>query len=201
MAKKHLEDECELSIAVPFYNEEGNVAEVAEGLARELEKNKIDYEIVLINNGSTDSTPKIINKLRGKNPKLKQLDIIKNIGYGNGIVNGLNAAKGKYIGFLDGDNQVHPKFVVEAYNKLKNSNAALCMTKRSIRNDGLMRKIASLGYNSILNILFLTNVRDVNSKPKILNNKFYKELNLYSKDWFIDTEIVLKSKSGKIQDC
>ena len=83
----------ELSIAIPFYNEEDNIKSVVKSLENELNKSRIDYELILINNGSSDSTPKIIEKLRKNNPRIKQVNIAKNQGYGFGIISGLNAAK------------------------------------------------------------------------------------------------------------
>ena len=186
----------QLSIVIPFYNEEDNVRDVVENLEKEVKKNKINYELILVNNGSDDSTPQIIKDLKKRNPTIKQVNIQKNQGYGWGIINGLNIARGEYIGYVDGDNQIHPKFIIDAYNKLKETNAILCITRRLNRKAGFIRKIASIGYNTIVNILFLTKVKDVNSKPKFIKHKFYKELKLSSKDWFIDTEIVLKAKNN-----
>ena len=186
--------EPELSMVIPFYNEEGNVIDVVSGLISEFKNNNIDYELILVNNGSCDSTSKIIDKLKNNNPRIRNLDITKNKGYGHGIINGLDIAKGRYIGFIDGDNQVHPKHAVNAYNKIKETKAAVCISKRFRRGDVFIRKIASFFYNSIINFLFLTNITDINSKPKIIDHKFYKELKISSKDWFIDTEILLKSK-------
>ena len=189
----------DLSIAIPFYNEQDNIKSVAENLARELNKSKINYELILVNNGSSDLTSKIIENLRKNNPRIKQINIAKNQGYGWGIINGLNAAKGEFIGFIDGDDQVSPGHVIEAYSKIKEADADLCITKRSKRPSRFVRKIASIGYNAILNTLFFTSFWDINSKPKILKQKFYKQLNLYSKDWFIDAEIVLKAKRKNLK--
>lgn len=185
----------ELSVAIPFYNEESNVRDVVKSLASEFNKNKISYELILVNNGSKDSTLRIIGELKRGNQRIKQINIPKNKGYGWGIINGLNAAKGEYIAYIDGDNQVHPKFLVKAYNKIKQADAAVCTTRRVNREESIARKIASIGYNSIVNIFFHTNVNDINSKPKIIKQKFYKELGLSSKDWFIDTEIMAKAKN------
>lgn len=189
----------ELSIAIPFYNEEDNIENVVKNLVGELSRNRIDYELVLVNNGSSDSTHKIIENLKKTNFRIRYINIKENHGYGWGIINGLNAANGKFIGFIDGDNQVSPRSVSNAYNKIKEYDAVLCITKRSKRPRKLMRKIASIGYNLILNALFFTNFWDINSKPKIIKQEFYKQLHLYSKDWFVDTEILLKARHKKFK--
>ena len=189
----------ELSIAILFYNEQDNIRNVVRSLLMELNKNKVNYELILVNNGSSDSTPRIIENIRKSNPRIKQINIKKNQGYGYGVISGLNAAKGEYIGFIDGDGQVSPRYAIDAYNKIKDAGAGLCITKRSKRPERYIRKIASIGYNSILNSLFFTHFWDINSKPKIIKQKFYKQLNLYSKDWFIDAEIVLKARRKNLK--
>ena len=62
-----------------------------------------------------------------------------------------------------------------------------------------MRKIASIGYNLLLRLLFSLDVKDVNSKPKLMTRKIYKGLSLTSKDWFIDSELLLKACSKKLK--
>jgi glycosyltransferase involved in cell wall biosynthesis len=187
-------DKYELSIAIPFYNEEGNIENVAKSLASELKNSNVNYELILVDNGSSDSTLEIIKRLKRSNPRIKLVHVPKNQGYGWGIIQGLDTAKGKYIGFIDGDDQVHPKYLIQAYNKIRETNSILCITRRLKRPSNLFRQAASLGYNALLNILFFLGVPDVNSKPKIMLQKFYKQLSLSSKDWFIDTEIILKAK-------
>ena len=54
----------ELSIVIPFYNEENNIRDAVGNLERELKKNKINYELILVNNGSYDSTPQIMDYLK-----------------------------------------------------------------------------------------------------------------------------------------
>ncbi len=185
----------DLSLAIPFYNEEDNVEDVVNGLGKELNQNKINYELILVNNGSSDSTPKIIKNLKKINSRIKQVNIKKNEGYGWGIINGLQAAKGKYIGYVDGDNQVHQKYIVHAYNKLMATDAAICLTRRLNRKEGFTRKIASIVYNLIVSTLFFIKVSDINSKPKIIRRKYYEDMRPSSKGWFIDTEIVLRAKN------
>ncbi|MBI2559274.1 glycosyltransferase family 2 protein [Candidatus Woesearchaeota archaeon] len=185
----------DLSIVVPFYNEEGNVSDVVKGLEGELSRNKIGYELILVNNGSSDSTPKIIGNLKKRNSRIRQVNIRKNEGYGWGIISGLDVAKGKCVGYVDGDNQVHPKYIVNAYNKISATDAAICLTRRLSRNEGFARKIASIAYNLIVSVLFFIKVSDINSKPKIIRQKFYKDMRPSAKGWFIDTEIVLKAKN------
>lgn len=187
----------ELSIAIPCYNEEKNVRKVSVGLTKELEKNNIDYELILVDNGSRDNTQSIIRELKKKNPKIKLVVVEKNQGYGWGITRGLEKATGKYVGILDSDNQVSPRDVFEVFNKMKTENLDICKARRVIREDGLKRKIESLGYDMLLSLLFFRWIRDINSKPKLMRRECYRSLGITSRDWFIDSEVMIKSHEKK----
>lgn len=184
----------DLSIVVPLYNEEKNVKDVADSIVKNLSKSKINYELILVNNGSVDSTPKIIEQLTKRNKRIRKVDVIKNQGYGWGIINGLNVSKGKYLGYIDGDGQFDSENIIKAYTKMKKNNLDFCKGRRLVREDGIKRNIASLLYNLLLNLMFVVNINDVNAKPKLMSMKCYNDLNLKSKDWFIDTEIMIKVK-------
>lgn len=184
----------ELSITIPFYNEEKNIENVVKPIVDLLNKNKIDYELVLINNGSKDKTGEIINSLMKKNKKIKKVVVEVNQGYGNGIINGLKFCNGKYIGWVDGDGQVEPQTLVNCYNKIKDSNLGMVKGIRETREDGINRIINSFGYNNMVRIFFGSGTKDVNAKPKIFKKEIFDKANLKSKDWFIDTELLVKTR-------
>lgn len=184
----------ELSLAIPFYNEENNVMAVLSNLASCLDDAKLDYQIVAIDNGSRDKTGKIIDEFTKKNNKIKKLEIKINKGYGFGVNKGLQACEGKYIGYLWGDNQISPSAAIRVFKKLKAEGLDLCKVRRVRRTESLFRKLQSKAYNSLMDVLFGIKSSDLNGCPKIMNSKIYKELNIQSKDWFIDAEIMLKCK-------
>lgn len=187
----------ELSIVIPFYNEERNAEEVLTNLSKEFTKNKMSYEIIAVNNGSWDKTSEIITKLANKNKKIKKVTVKKNIGYGFGIRTGLKHAKGKYIGYGWGDTQIPTKAFVNVFNNLKRKNLDICKVKRTNREDGLFRKLQSSTYNTMMLLLFRINIKDVNGCPKIMRREVHKSLNLQSNDWFLDPELIIKAKRQK----
>ena len=184
----------ELSLVMPFYNEELIAANIIETTISELKQSKIEFELICVNNGSSDNTELILADLQKRHKEIKILKINKNQGYGWGIITGLNAATGSYIGYTDGDGQVAVKDIVGVLDSLKERNYDICKGKRVIRGDGLQRKIASFGYNFGFNVLFSTNFGDINAKPKIMKRECLRKMNLQSKDWFIDSEILIKAK-------
>lgn len=184
---------AELSVIIPFFNEEKNVEEVTLDSYDELLDKKIDFELIIVNNGSTDSTPQLCNSLSGKYARIKAVHIEKNIGYGNGILSGINIATGKYICYSDGDGQIPARCIWELYHTAVNKNAEFVKAKRTAR-EGFVRHNLSRAYNLLVSALFLINVSDINAKPKLLPKNRFDELKIKAKDWFIDTEIVIKAK-------
>ena len=182
-----------LSLVIPFYNEEKNVREVIGGLFDTFQRSSIDYELILVNNGSTDKTPQILEGLAREKPgAVKVVHVSVNQGYGWGIINGLKRVSGKYVGFMDGDGQIKPSDVLRVYSKLVDEDLDLCQVKRVAREDGLARKFISYCYNFVFRFLFSLNVKDINATPKIMRREIYEKLDLVSKDWFLDAEVIIK---------
>ncbi|MEG6522401.1 glycosyltransferase family 2 protein [Desulfotomaculum sp. 1211_IL3151] len=183
-----------LSMVIPLYNEEENVARVASELQQQLTREQIDYELVLVDNGSTDKTGLILAELAKNNPQFKVVKVSHNQGYGWGIINGLRWASGDYLGFMGGDGQIDPSDVIKVYTSMLEGNYQLCKVKRQYRGDGLIRKYISHIFNTIFVYIFKVNVGDINGSPKMMSRDCYEQLNLGAKDWFLDAEIVLKSQ-------
>ncbi|HIH17782.1 MAG TPA: glycosyltransferase family 2 protein [Nanoarchaeota archaeon] len=185
----------EVSIVLPFYNEEGNVRKVLQDLSSEFGKSKIDYEIIAVNNGSWDKTPGIISDVKKKNKRVKRVDVKKNQGYGFGILTGLKSAQGKYIGYGWGDGQVLASDFVKVFQTLKESKVDICKVRRVTReSEGFSRNFRSKGYNLLISSLFFMNLKDINGCPKIMKEEVYRNLNLQSRDWFLDPELIIKAK-------
>ncbi|GAB6180754.1 hypothetical protein JCM14036_20730 [Desulfotomaculum defluvii] len=186
--------EPKLSLVIPLYNEQENVERVVAELQQALEQEHINYELVLVDNGSTDNTGLLLTQLAKKSPTIKVVKVDQNQGYGWGIINGLRWACGDYLGFMGGDGQIDPTDVVKVYHSLLEGHYQLCKVKRYHRADGLIRKYVSHIFNIIFVYTFKVNVGDINGSPKIMSRKCYEQLNLSAKDWFLDAEVVLKSQ-------
>lgn len=176
-----------------MYNEEANAEKVVRELRHELKREQIDYELVLVDNGSTDNTGLILAKLARSNPSCKVVKVPQNQGYGWGIINGLRWAGGDFLGFMGGDGQIDPADVTRVFKEMVAGEYQLCKVKRCRREDGLTRKIVTHIFNKLFVYTFKVNVGDINGSPKIMSRQCYEELNLSSKDWFLDAEVMLKA--------
>ena len=114
-----------VSIIVPVYNTELYLKECLDSLLNQTIKN---YEVIVIDDGSTDNSLKIIKEYHEKHPKIIKYKSIKNSGVSNARNVGLSMAKGEYIGFVDSDDYIDKDMYLKLYNKatLEKSDIALC---------------------------------------------------------------------------
>jgi glycosyltransferase involved in cell wall biosynthesis len=185
----------ELSIVIPFYNEEACCEQVLHRLILELDQNGIDYQLLPVNNGSSDRTGEILDRCARDCPRLKVVTIHQNRGYGWGVISGLRQGEGEYLGYVDGDTQIPSSEVVRVFRHMVERNADIGKATRQQRLDGIKRKAISSVYNTFFKLLFACSVRDINAKPKILRRDCFHALDLQSMDWFIDAEIILKAQT------
>jgi glycosyltransferase involved in cell wall biosynthesis len=192
-------NKIKLSISAPLYNESKNCVAGIKDMLKQLNKEVKSFELILVNNGSTDDTGKIIEKIKSKHKNIVTVHLKTNQGYGGGIIAGLKKSKGEYVGNTILDGQIDGKDLVRVFNNMIKEKADIGKSVRVKRHDGIKRKIFTIGYESVINILFLTNIRDINGYPKIMKRQIFNKLNIQNKNWFIDTEIMLKAKKRKLK--
>ena len=192
----------ELSLVMPFHNEQEIVNEVVSSLKKMFDSESLDYELVLVNNGSSDNTQKLLEGMAKEDSKVVVVNLKVNKGYGYGVRQGLKAAKGRVIGYNDGDGQISPDDVFKVYEPIMGKKSGFSKAIRYNRGDGLKRIFASFFYNGIFHLLFLTRWRDINAKPKFFTRDFYNNIELQSNDWFIDAEVMIYviHKSFKVNE-
>ena len=184
-----------ISCVIPLYNDERTVRPTVNSLVNVLEKLNVDYEIILVDDGSPDNAGEIAEMLAGSNKKVKVIHHKNNLGYGRALRDGFNIATKKFIFFTDGDGQYDMEDLYKAWPKLDKYRAVIGYPER--RADGLRRIFVSKVYNAVCRIYLGSSVRSINCSFKIIAREFFQDNKLYSKGGFIDAEIVSKLlKSG-----
>lgn len=184
----------ELSLVIPFFNEQDNVEKVATGISTVLDAAGISHELILVDNGSADRTNELILSHVSGDPRCKLVEVKVNRGYGLGVLEGLRHASGQVRGFTVGDGQSSPHAVVRVFEKLKKDGLDLCKARREIRHDGSTRAAVSKWGNRIFEWSFpLLRTHDINGTPKLFTAELYEKLEPTSTDWFLDAEIVIKA--------
>ncbi len=105
------------SLIIPAYNEEENIGPLVERIEKVLSMYSFEYEIIVINNGSYDSTALVLGKLLNVCPRLVVLTLTRNFGYDGAIIAGMENAKGKKVIIMDGDQQDPPEVIPEFISK------------------------------------------------------------------------------------
>ena len=154
-----------LSILIPVYNEEKTVLEVL----KNIQKNKIkdvDFEVIIINDGSSDSTISILEN--NKHLFNKLIDLNKNHGKGYAVKQGLNIATGDFVIFQDADLEYDPSEYIQFINLFLNLNADLVIGSRFVynkytRSHNFLNKIANTILTLFFNILYNTTFTDIYS--------------------------------------
>jgi glycosyltransferase involved in cell wall biosynthesis len=185
------------SLVVLCYRSGHSIIPFVERLQRTLSRCNFSWELVLVGNyieGSDDETPQLVAKLAERSDNIRTVIRPKQGMMGWDMRMGLEAARGTYIGVIDGDGQFPPESIIACLLKCELEDLDLTKTYRVIRDDGLYRRFISAVYNGIFSLLFGFKVRDINSKPKIIRRDKYELLNLQSDDWFADAEIVIRAR-------
>ena len=110
-----------LSLVIPCYNEEGNVEQLYLQCVNEFSKKSFDYELIFVDDGSSDNTLNILENLYNQNPEsnIQVLSFSRNFGKEAAIFAGLNNASGDYTCIIDADLQQSPKTVIEMLERIE----------------------------------------------------------------------------------
>ena len=107
------------SVVIPAYNEQGNIKPLLERIEKVMAGVEGTYEIVIVDNGSFDGTPVILNEFVGKYPSLVIVTLSRNFGYDGAITTGLEYARGSWVIIMDGDQQDPPEVIPQLIDKAK----------------------------------------------------------------------------------
>ena len=187
----------DFSLVVLCFRSGKTIIPFVEKLCETLSYCNFNWELVLVGNyieGSDDETPEVIKALAKTRSNIKTVVRPKVGMMGWDMRMGLDAARGEYIGVIDGDGQFPPESIVACLLKAKTQNLDLLKTYRVRRDDGLHRRVVSIVYNLLFKLLFGMKIHDVNSKPKVIRRSKYELLHLESDDWFADAEIMIRAQ-------
>jgi len=184
------------SIVVLGYGSGKFLIPFIEKLHQLLSKRSFRWEIILVGNYSSpkpDETALTALDLQERFSNVISVVMPKQGMAGWDLRQGMDKARGKIVGFIDGDGQNPIESIFACLDKLISEDLDLVKTYRISRGDGYLRMLVSKVYNFLFKILFRINFKDINSNPKILLRDKYERLELKSDDWFFDAEIMLKA--------
>jgi glycosyltransferase involved in cell wall biosynthesis len=185
----------DLSFVMPCYNEEEIIGYTIPKMVKAFEAAGHTLELIAVDNGSTDRTGELIAELAAEHPGIIPHRVEINDGYGNGILSGIPRCSARWIGMIPADGQVDAEDVVRLYESVATTNQpVIAKVRRRFRMDGLIRKLVSTSYNVFVRMLWprLQSI-DINGSPKLLPRDVLLGMELKSKDWLLDPEIMIKA--------
>ena len=169
----------ELSIIIPVYNEVENVKLLLESILNVLINLEKDFEVIFIDDGSTDGTDKVLKELSKKSPQIKAIRFRRNFGQTAALAAGFDYAAGDIIVSLDGDLQNDPKDIPMMINKLEEGYDVISGWRKNRKDDIEMRKIPSIIANRIISKFTGTYLHDYGCSLKVYRKEIAKDLSLY----------------------
>ncbi|MDO8805280.1 MAG: glycosyltransferase [Elusimicrobiota bacterium] len=155
------------SLVVPCYNEERNLRPLLEGFKAGL--NGADLEVILVDNGSSDGTAAELARLLPLYPFASGVRVAVNRGYGFGILSGLAAASGEYVGWLHGDLQFDPGAAFAAAGLAEKAGGEKVFVKGLRRGRPVLDRVFTAAMSLFETLLMGTRLEDINGQPTLFH--------------------------------
>ncbi|HOL23046.1 MAG TPA: glycosyltransferase family 2 protein [bacterium] len=184
-----------ISVVLPAYNEEENIADAIINTRNTLGTLADNYEIIVVNDGSTDRTGEIAEHFAQQEPSHTRIfHHSSNKGYGAALRTGFLNTRYEYVFYTDADNQFD---ISELRNFLPLiEKYDIIIGYRIKRKDSLLRIFLSKGYNYLVFLLFHLKVRDVDCSFKLFHKYVLDAIKIECDDFFVDTEILVRAKKA-----
>ncbi|MZH14175.1 MAG: glycosyltransferase family 2 protein [Nitrospinae bacterium] len=169
--------DLDLSIVIPVYNERDNLVPLEKKLEEELSKLHMSYEIILVDDGSMDGSPHIINSIKKNNPRLKLIRFGSNHGQSAAFAAGFKAARGKIFVTLDADLQNNPADIPLLLEKMEEFDVVCGW--RFKRNDPWIKRVSSKIGNAVRNSLSQEEIADTGCSLKAFRRECFDDVKLF----------------------
>lgn len=173
------EKQYDLSVLVPFYNEEENLKENYEQINKALTGLSLTAEILYVNDGSTDNGPDIIKNIAGKDPRVKLVSFAKNFGQTAAMEAAFKAARGRIYITLDADNQNDPADIPLLLEKMKQGYNVVSGWRKKRKDGFILRRLPSIIANWLISSVTRVKLKDYGCTLKAYDSDFIDQINLY----------------------
>ncbi|MCA5006724.1 glycosyltransferase family 2 protein [Sphingobacterium bovistauri] len=170
----------DISVVIPLYNEEESLPELTDWIRRVMLSNNFSYEIILVDDGSTDKSWKIIQDLKKSNEQISGIKFRRNYGKSAALNVGFAATQGDVVITMDADLQDSPDEIPELYDRIMNKGADLVSGWKQKRYDPLTKTLPTKLFNSVTrSVSGIDNLHDFNCGLKAYRKDVVKSIEVY----------------------
>lgn len=184
-----------LSLVIPCYNEAKNIPLLIERCAEVVKGN--DIEVVLVDNGSSDTTPAVLSSLLPQYANIRSVRVEVNQGYGYGILSGLRAAKGEILGWTHADMQTDPTDVLKGLQFFKKNNQPVFVKGRRYGRP-FADVFFTIGMSIFETLLMRCRLWDINAQPTMFSRTFFESWQNPPHDFSLDLYAYYEARRQKL---
>ncbi len=185
-----------LSVFFPAFNEQDIIAKTVENATRAVSSFVDDYEVIVVDDGSSDRTAAVVEDLARRDPHIRLVRHDVNRGYGAALRTGFASAQKELVFFSDADGQFDLQELSGLFSMLK--RAPIVLGYRIRRSDPMYRLFIAKVYNIVVRLVFGLRVRDIDCAFKLFRRDVLQSLELESNGAFISSELLIKLKRREI---
>jgi glycosyltransferase involved in cell wall biosynthesis len=178
----------------PAYNDGGTIASLVIQAVQVASRLTPDFEVIVVNDGSTDATADICNELSRTYPQVRVIHHARNRGYGGALRTGFGAATKELIAYTDGDAQYDPTELEALWRQLT-PEADMVNGYKIRRSDPVHRIVIGRVYHHVVKLMFRLRVRDVDCDFRLMRREIFDRVRLER-----DTGVICLEMMRKIQD-
>lgn len=169
----------DISVVVPLYNEEESLPELVEWIDRVMKANGFSFEVILIDDGSTDRSWDVVEELAAKHPFVRGISFLRNYGKSAALYSGFDAAQGDVVITMDADLQDSPNEIPELYRMIVEEKYDLVSGWKQKRYDPIGKRLPSKFFNATARLVSGIKLNDFNCGLKAYRRKVIKSVEVY----------------------
>ncbi|HEV2319084.1 MAG TPA: glycosyltransferase family 2 protein [Verrucomicrobiae bacterium] len=187
-----IEDPHSISVFFPFHNEQENARRVYESARKVLDEMGLDYEIILVDDGSKDETPQIVDRIAASDPRVKVVHHPVKSGYGAALQSGFRAATKGLVFYTDGDCQFDLNELPPLLPLMRQYDIVTCY--RMNRQENARRRLNAWLWTWLMCTLFGLKIRDMNCAFKLYKRNIFDVIKMDSKGSLLNSEVLARAK-------
>ncbi|MBN1951917.1 MAG: glycosyltransferase family 2 protein [Bacteroidales bacterium] len=167
-----------LSIVIPLFNEEKNLPYLNQRVHEVMKESPLEWELIYVDDGSTDKTLEILESLTGKDPSVRAISLTRNFGHQAALMAGLDHAASDAVITMDGDLQDPPELIPDLVKKWQEGYSVVYARRKNYRHDNLLKRWLSMLFYYLIRVLRMTTAPKNVGDFRLIEKRVLEELKI-----------------------